>query len=328
MVDVFLATGHMARTIMSCDDGQTWINDRSQNDNARCWTPGDPNFVECDHTPYTNYGSDSDGGWFYANYGWGYNGSVRRSQDGVNWQILRSDGWGGGLAYQAGRLFLQWEYKPMISSDGGLTFRDLTTPRLFDLDHPIAHRVGSKFMLMGRPFGNVRFGLSRDYGVTWEFPASMQAQPGLRVIKEGNGRMVAVGAGRAAYSSDDGRTWTMSTITANASVGFSELVFDGTQFLTWGNGRRWASPDGQTWTSVPVVTGSVNPSLWEGPVSFNPATGQFVMITHIDMNWYNRQRAFRSRDGITWSELPATSFRGGHPILRIISGKMDRRFCP
>ena len=54
---VFMATGHMGRTVMSCDDGKSWINDRSENDNARCWSAStDPNYVECDHTPYSGRG--------------------------------------------------------------------------------------------------------------------------------------------------------------------------------------------------------------------------------------------------------------------------------
>ena len=84
---VYLAAGHAGRSMMSCDDGQTWINNRT-----------DLNAVPDDHSPTSGRAVDSANGYFYALYGWGYNGTLRRSRDGVNWTVIQSDNWGGGIA--------------------------------------------------------------------------------------------------------------------------------------------------------------------------------------------------------------------------------------
>jgi len=42
---VFVAQGHAGRTTVSCDDGNTWVANRSDNDSIVCFTNG----VDCDH---------------------------------------------------------------------------------------------------------------------------------------------------------------------------------------------------------------------------------------------------------------------------------------
>ncbi len=67
-VDVFVAAGKMGRTVMSINDGVSWIHDLSDDDSARCWCDkDDPRYVECDHDPRSFTGLDvSADGWFYA----------------------------------------------------------------------------------------------------------------------------------------------------------------------------------------------------------------------------------------------------------------------
>ncbi len=58
-VPIFLASGHMARTIISCDDGKTWVANHSDADLLRCFYPnGNPDGgdANCDHNEGSAHG--------------------------------------------------------------------------------------------------------------------------------------------------------------------------------------------------------------------------------------------------------------------------------
>lgn len=327
---VFMASGHVGRTVMSCDDGKSWINDRSDNDATRCWVTGDPNYLECDHTPTSGHGVDAGDGWFFANFGWGYNGSVRKTRDGVHWTTMRSDGWGGGVAYAKHALLLLWG-KWSSSFDLGETWAPVAQSPWASLDHPVLRRVGDLFFVASQTNG---MRLSRDAGVTWETPVGFQSEWG-GYFAAGNGVLVSVGykfpavsgdpyVGYSARSTDNGVTWTGQQMYSAAGQTWDGLVFDGQKFLGWSGQKVYQSVDGQTWTVTPVVS-DVH---FSGAVSFNPETGTFVLITGKWDSYYDKQRALRSSDGITWTTLDANHFKGGHPILNIVIGEMDGSACP
>lgn len=49
-VSLFVAIGHVTRSIVSCDDGRTWVANRSDNDEIRCFTSApDGGSADCDH---------------------------------------------------------------------------------------------------------------------------------------------------------------------------------------------------------------------------------------------------------------------------------------
>jgi hypothetical protein len=333
MVNVFMAAGHMARTVFSCDDGKTWIHDISQNDATRCWVTGDPNYVECDHTPYSGRGIDSGDGWFFVNFGWGSNGSIRRSRDGVNWQTLRTDGWGGGVAYSKGMLLLLWK-GGLLSGDLGTTWQSYTNPPMRGFDHPSVTRLNDKFVLIGRSSGTNKIGISLDQGLTWSLPPGIQVE-GVKSIEEGGGRMVAIGFREptglpvesfSAVSLDNGQTWAIKQQTGLA-VEWSQLIYDGQKFVAFGSGKRWTSVDGVNWDGISMVVPGLNPLYFSGPTAYNPATGTYARITSRWGNFYDKQKAYRSADGITWELLPATAFKGGHPIRDMTLGQMDEAYC-
>jgi hypothetical protein len=325
--DVFLAVGHMGRAVMSCDDGLTWIHDQSNDDAARCWVDGDPKYVECDHTPYSSPGNGVEfgDGYFYAAYGWGYDGTIRRSADGHTWETIKTGGWGGGVAYANQRVFVAWENGWSTSADRGATWQPVPSSPRDDFDHPFPRSVAGKIVIIGRAGGARPSAVSADGGIGWTSPTGLGAST--RWLAEGNGVLVALtGDGNAARSTDGGTGWTSKKVTEEFTT---NVVFDGKDFVAWGGGRRWSSPDGTAWTSAPMtINGAVAPPWWSAAASFSPATKTYVAVLSAWGNYYDKQKAYRSTDGLAWSTLDAAHFKGGHPISRIITGQVDAKSCP
>ena len=332
-VQVFMAAGKIARTVISCDDGATWIKDRSDNDAARCWTTGDPNYVECDHDPRSFTGLDaSNDGWFYTQFGWGFDGTVRRSRNGVTWETIRTGGWGGGLAVAFNQVVSEFEYNMQISKDQGTSFKPPTTG-YGNFDHAFLSRAGNKIFSKGR--GDGQLAVSLDGGDTWKSATAFTSFWGGNGFAEGNGMLVTVGTrstagqpdnGFASRSLDNGVTWTAVQVIPDS--GWSMAVqFNGTEFVAWGGGKTWKSTDAITWTSTPMTVDGNPAPYWSGAVSRNPQTGTFVSIIGNWGSWYANQGAIRSNDGITWTSLDANHFKGGHPIGKIVSAEMDASAC-
>ncbi len=327
---VFLAAGHMSRTVMSCDDGRTWIHDQSANDATRCWVDGDPNYVECDHTPYSFTGLDYNNGWFFTMAGWGYPGALRRSQNAYQWQTLR-DVQGNGLTFINNILYVQWQ-NGFRSTDAGVTLSPVTTDGLQNLSFAAVKRVNSFMIATGRSDSPQRFALSRDQGLSWAYPTNMQVT-WIKKVAASNNRIVAIGHNDSAISysatsTDNGTTWTIREQTMR-DLFWEQLIFDGEKFISWGNGQRWISFDGLSWMGQAMSVENLTGQPFNGPIAYNPVTRTFSMITSNWGNYYSRQKSYRSADGgLTWSLLSATAFRGGHPIHSIVYGEVDSASCP
>lgn len=329
---VFMATGHQARTIMSCDDGRTWINDRSDNPLARCWVEGNPNYVECDHTPTSSRGIDSANGWFYTSYGWGYPGSARRSRDGVNWEIINRNRTSIGIIItDNGQLtwFSDTGNFP-TSTTQGQSWSVTNPPGNYFLGRSVA-KVGNKIWISSDDVSRALY--SPDGGLTIQSVTIPNLNREIK-IAEGNGVMVMLSSRfqnniYTAYSmrsTDGGITWTSQTVFSGAAyLAWSDLIFNGAEFVTWAGNQRFSTRDGQTWTQTPV---SIPINTIEGSVAYNPITQTYSHISNRWGNFYAGQKAYRSTNGINWTELPAQAFPGGHPISKIIAAPMESRFCP
>jgi hypothetical protein len=329
MVNVFMASGHMGRTVFSCDDGLNWIHDKSQDDSVRCWGSAGTKSVECDHTPYSGRGLDSGDGWFFANFGWGYNGSLRRTRDGINWETIKTGDWGGGVSYSNGVLSLLWG-TGFLSADLGMTWLPQSSNTISSLSYPQALRIDDKFFALGRANPAGVIAISYNQGQSWVLPPSIQ-DASVRNIAAGAGKMVAIGytslpngssANFALVSLDNGMSWT-SQQNVSVGEGWSELVFDGEKFVAFDRTKRWTSVDGLRWTSVSL---SIEDSgLFVGHIRLNPITRTYIHITNAWDNFYERQNAYRSVDGINWTK--AKSFIGGHPVTHVVLGTMQKEFC-
>ncbi|MFT5126369.1 MAG: hypothetical protein ACI9TH_005196 [Kiritimatiellia bacterium] len=329
-VDVFLAAGKLGRTVMSIDDGVTWIHDRSDDDSLRCWCEKeDPRYVECDHDPrsYTGLGMSADG-WFYAQYGWGAPGTIRRSRNFIDWEVVRREGSGGGLAVSRDVVVSLWNGRRWRSEDHGVTWKEVKD----DLNwggHPFVKSVGDSLFAVGREDG--QFKMSTDAGASWKRLPEVNAGWSDSIVA-GKGMLVSTGTRRlkdqphiacTARSTDGGMTWKGQELLPGKRWA-ANVVFNGKAFVNWSEGQRYMSTDGLEWTASPMTAGAFNVQHWGANVCVNPRTGTYVAILNVWGNYYEKQKAYRSQDGITWVELDDEHFTGGHPIGRIILARMPR----
>lgn len=331
LVPVFLAQGHLGRTVISCDDGKTWVHDRSDSDGGLCWVSG-PDFVECDHQPTSAAGSDSGDGWLFTSFGHGYNGTVRASRDGVTFAIINQNSWGSGLSYVDG--FLLWAAGQWPgSTDFGKTWVNTSSAIPGgSFDTRVIARFGRNLAVSGDPAAGM---FSRDGGKSWFLVTLNDGVQWARNVKvaEGNGRLVTLSSRRdsnndlvayQAFSIDEGKTWHGKAAYTGPDDGYDwqGLFFSDGQFVTFAKGYKMTSADGETWVSTPVSNGGAT----RGPIARGP-TGTFVSIPNNWGGYYDKQHAYRSTDGITWAQLSGEAFQGGHPIGVIISGTLPASAC-
>jgi hypothetical protein len=310
-----MAQGHLGRTLMSCDDGQTWIRDRSDENSLRCWEGA--NQIECDHTSNAARGLEYFNGHFYANFGWGFSGSLRKSADGIQWSTVRTGGWGAGVGGVLNQLVLLWQDNWHITADEGRTWR--TQANSFGITFPHMSRLNNKLLVSGRSGipvisndGGNNWMPMQNFNTAWMNGTERRSDGG---FAEGNGVIVAAseqsGSGR---STNGGISWSASNL-----QGATNLIFNGTEFVAWYSGRVYKSTDGLNWSSQ--TSNFVN-----GPIAYNPNSGVYVLISDSWGNYYERQRAYRSNDGVNWSQ--ARTFNGGHPVFFMKHGTLPSGACP
>lgn len=321
----FVAQGHGGRTLLSCDDGRSWVADRSDVPTSRrCFSGG----FDCDHQSHSGRGVASGDGGFVATFGWGAPGGLRRSADGVAWSSVLSGTTFGGAAYGGG-VWVAGAPQARRSTDGGRTWsgpidvgmRGYNVRRMGF----VPHGPEGRFVIVGDAGDVVT---SADGGRTWRRPRVLPAACGRNIqtrggIAYGGGALVILGSGDVCRSTDGGETFTHAALGGEVS---SHLLWTGAAFVAFGPGVRWSSPDGLTWASAPVQPAS----LRLGPVAYAPETGTFVGVRDGWGNvWYEDQELLRSEDGLRWGALPRDRFTGGHPITAIAAGRVEpSALCP
>lgn len=310
---VFLAQGHRGRTTISCDDGRTWIHNRSQDDNARCFVNG----LDCDHDEYAGRGIAFGDGWFVVTWGWGRPGTVQRSRDGVTWEtVLTGTPTFADVAFGNGAFAANGE-PTRLSADGK------TWEMGGRLDIKMNYRSidfvphdGGRFLVTGESMERAIV-WSRD-GKTWtkatERPDACVSQ--YQGAAYGAGVVVlASGKGHICHSRDGGNRWELVPLGPSLS---SPVVWTGTEFLVWGGSTVYSSPDGVTWKAESIQPAGVN----IGAVA-RGATGTLVAANAGWMTWYEKQRFFRSTDGRRWTVLDPAAYVGSHPIHFIEAGEIS-----
>lgn len=341
-VPMFVAQGMVGRTIVSCDDGLSWVANRSDDDAYPCFSDATH---DCDHHSGAGRGITFGAGYFVATFGWGKPGSIRRSRNGTDWANTLEGKTFAGIVYGNGK-FLAGERPPQVSSDDATTWTPGGNP---DSAQWNARRTGFAPHAGGRFFlafesGGSDLNYSDDDGATWKRPTTLPAECAAGMQWEGgfaygNGvALVLGGNGIACSSKDGGDTWTATNIGTTATDG--RLIWDGSAFIAWGRANntpvRFSSSDGLTWNTTPtmvrekdangVLQTKPGPSI--GAVARSDS-GTYVAVNGGWQQWYDKQRFYRSTDGITWDTLDAGKYVGSHPIQFIAFGMGERGgACP
>lgn len=319
-VAVFVAQGHAGRTTMSCDDGRTWIKNRSDDDAIRCFE----GTVDCDHMDSSGRGITFGGGYFVATFGWGKPGSIRRSTDGATWERTLEGTTFGGMVY-GNDAFVAAAAAPQISLDLGKTWSKTAAPTVSVYNVRGAGFGASNVLMLFEDSGKAELALSNDKGKTWWKPTTWPATCGKAIqseggIVEGKGTLLIVGGdGVACRSTDGGKTFSDSKMGGDVT---SFAHFTGAEFVAWGRTDKnvmYRSADGAAWTTTPT-THAIGPSA-------RSDKGTFVASNTGWLVWYEKQAFYRSTDGVTWEALPKTAFVGSHPIRGMAFGYVDAVAC-
>jgi photosystem II stability/assembly factor-like uncharacterized protein len=320
---MFVAQGYAGRTLLSCDDGRSWVADQSD----RGWNYCETN--DCDHDSGTGRSVIWAEGWFFATFGWGEGGAIRRSRDGVEWESVLEGKVFGGLAYGNGRLLAAYK-NSWYSDDLGETWQTPGEPSISGRNARATAFVpydGGRFLIVARSSTTEEIVRSTD-AVSFVAAETLPRAcvegvrlPGPR-IAYGNGTTVTIGDdGTVCRSVDGGRNWSSKSVTSRLRGGG---LWSGTEFLAWDTGEVYRSPDGDSWTQA-----STSPSNFEPGAVAMSDDGTFVTISGGPNNHYDAQVAYRSDDGVNWDQLPADSFIQGHPIKAIAFGYgLPNEYCP
>ncbi|MNL32946.1 hypothetical protein D3C87_1548300 [compost metagenome] len=192
--------------------------------------------------------------------------------------------------------------------------------------HPLVHLAGTKIFAVGRVDTNLQMAVSSDGGLSWTTVPSFQSAWGGSFAESSSGVIVSLGTtvGLVARSTDGGKTWTTYQAHSKANEPWSSpLLYNGSQFVGFSGRKKYVSTDGITWTATAMVNGPGS-----GPAAYNPVTKTYSVILNEWDNYYTKQKAWVSTDAVTWTQLSSTQFKGGHPLLRIIVGEVDKSVCP
>jgi hypothetical protein len=297
--------------MISCDDGRTWVADRSSQEWGYC------DGRDCDHSPDAGRGITWGDGWFFAAFGWGSPGTVRRSRDGANWETILDGSSFGGVVYGNGRLVAA-SRSGRYSDDAGDIWHDFDSVDLSVWsvrDAAFVPYDGGRF-IMAASDGRTEIVVSKD-GAVWSQPESAPADCGggsyQGRIVFGKGTIVMTrDNGVVCYSTDGGQNWSSKTIADSLR---SNGVWTGSEFMVWNYGSLYRSSDGQNWTVEDTMPADID----LGVVAVSDR-GTMVGVTNHWQQHYDAQTFYRSDDGVHWEILPSTAYTGGHPIKAIAFG--------
>ena len=299
-VPLLVAFGHGDRTVVSLDDGKTWVANQYVDD-------GEPDDKRYSEHQMRAIDLKYDNGVFVKWLGWNGPVKISRSTNGVDWQIVadRNQDWawsGGGadgvFLYGVGRS--AWR-----STDGATTWTE-TDPGV---------RIGHTKFIHGDEaedrwvkYGDGKIAYSTDNGVTWTEGKLSDPEKSYCLKGDGaygDGQFVIVGnrgakGARGPYlgcwSSDGGKTWQLSNEIEDRPAG---VLWTGDRFLLYArNGVVLESDSGKHWTKVEEATSNTR--------GFNSFTrtdkGTFIAIEGSGgkPKAGTKTEVFRSTDGLNW----------------------------
>ncbi len=313
-IPAFIAQGHMGRTTLSCDGGESFTANQSQDDAFRCWS-GDG--TDCDHNAFAGRGLAFGNGVWVATFGWGAPGTLRRSTNGVDWSVVATETpTFADVAFGKG-IFVANNSPTRISTDG-ITWTDGGSLDLSINTRSITYVPHGEglFLVTGESNEDRDIVRSTD-GITWTHATTRPATCGqyVRNVAYGNGTIaIFSGSGHVCTSTDGGDTWAVNPVNDYLTSGG---VFTGTEFFVWAGPQRFRSTDGVTWTGDAGTPAGLQ---LDGPVAIAP-DGRFVGVHQSWDNYYEEQQFVFSDDGLNWQT--ASTFVGSHPINFLEFGSVE-----
>lgn len=354
-IPIILAQGFMGRTTISCDDGQTWVANRSfdlEGDPMVCSMKQEMRCegecysalpdgsclhqAQCDCGHHTGFGKGVAFGpdRMIASFGWGKPLKVLTSKNGVDWstsfQAPQSDI--GGVGYAKGHYVIAGRdpWSPYISSDGlnwilkgGTDFRTPTGNVIYSIRNFKTYDwEGGRMMAVAD--GDMLY--TSDGAETWVRPKKINTDCSTATglygsMSFGNDILILVAFnGNICRSLDGGDTWEGQMVAPNGF--YTHSVWNGSKFLAWSKGKMYSSSDGWNWTATDMKT---DVSLSAVGIS---ESGVLVASNNFWVG-HETQKFYRSMDGLTWTELPANAYVASHAITSFTSGYADNSaVCP
>lgn len=298
LVPMFVAVGRGGRTMTSCDDGHTWINDRQlSSDNS-------------DHGEETDKGFAYGDGKFIQLLGWGTPRSLQISEDGIAWQRVYPAGTNWATIGFVGDTFMMMKGTKAVKSntpDGAWV--EVTEPGC-DTDQREGGGGGPPPGIMVGACGAARY--TTDQGQSWRTATACAAADSFGGTGHRGGFVFGAGVflvmddeGDYCSTADMGATWRSGSIS-----NFRAGPIDEVGKVFFANGEFWAmvglkghhSADGVNWSTT----------------EFRPAGTSLQAIAASDSGTYvaydrNTSRFYRSTDAEFW-EL--TSTRSATPTFQ------------
>ncbi len=317
LAPIFVGIGDFERTVMSCDYGQTWIENTSTDDSARCY--GNNNMPDCDHSGETGKGITHTGEQFVATFGWGPPGRILRSPDGVNWTETQAGDTYGGVASDGAGHVVAGSRDARYSTDHGATWSE-PAMNVLQTTYNVREIVyssygGGRYVLVSSDGSDSEVVVSSDGGMTYVAPTTVGPNCGARNRLAANDAVILLmgGDGKYCRSVDGGDTFTEGEVESGTDAGIrSSVVWTGSHFKTWARGKLYQSTDGAAWTSQPTA-----PADLPVGVVASSDDGKLVAVRDGWKQWYDDQRFYRSDDGVTWTELDASAAPRSHRIREI-----------
>jgi hypothetical protein len=297
-VPMFVAAGHGARTVTSCDDGRTWIaNHAYENQNV-------------DHSPYTEKGFVYGNGRFVLLIGWGAPTTVKVSDNGINWTQHAVSGGGGGIAYldmPSPKFITIGGYGGCQSSTDGKAWNSCKAP---SYNENLREAGGGAFAMGGG--GDIPATFSFDGGNSWRTAGACSLTDGFGNLGQeggfayGNDMFVAISSrGDWCKTANKGVSWQTGKLPGTAT---GKLTFAGDRFWAPNGNHGFWTQDGETWKRE----------------TFAPSGTTIHAIARSDKGTYvgiqrqsSSNRYYRSQDGINWTLV---SGPGGTELRRVAFG--------
>lgn len=297
-VPLVVAYGHGDRTVVSLDDGKTWIANQYVED-------GEPDDKRYSENQMRAIDLEYDNGVFVKWLGWNGPVKVSRSTNGVDWDLVidRDKGWAWSGA-GANDVFLY--------GTGRSGYRSTDRAQTWE-ETEAGVRIGHSQFLHGEGDRWIKYGdglvaYSTDNGITWQQgklsdPEKSHCLKGDGAFGDGNFAIVGSRGAKGArgpylgcWSSDGGETWQLSNEIEDRPAG---VLWTGQRFLLYTRvGMVYESATGATWTKVEQATSN---------------TRGFGSFTRTDKGTYiaieghggkpksgTKTEIFRSTDGLNW----------------------------